>query len=210
MSTHYSVNRVTLSNNERINTNFNDFMNENKDWLKEEVTKNTTKTNRCVFDGSSYGWFYLDDNENIIGVCRYGGNYIKPIIHTVYKYLENQIDEETISMYKKDDMDILQYLVVVEYETILYELRDKGKEIWNKIHSNYDYYQMLEDDFEDFILNDFYNDLKEIDFETLKQTSLNTLLKKYKKLYDSDWIEKKKQSFMGLRDEFICSKTETV
>jgi len=212
MSTHYSVNRVTLSNNERINTNFNDFMNENKDWLKEEITENTTKTYRCVFDGSSYGWIYLDDNENIESVCRYGGNYIKPIIQTVYHYLENQIDKETISVYKKYDIDILQYLVMIEYDfgEKEFEIKKLGKEVWDKIFTHYKWNEMLNDDL-DFILDCFGDELNDNEnIETLKHSTLNTLISKHSKtmfpFIDNDFIEKNIKHFNDVRDSVFDTK----
>jgi hypothetical protein len=181
MSTHYSVNKVTLSNNERINTNFNDFMNENKDWLKEEITIDTTKTIRCVFDGSSYGWFYLDENENIQSVCRYGGNRVKEIVDTLDGFLSYQIDEKTKSVYKKDNIDILQYLIMVEYDfgEKEFEIKKLGKEVWNKIFTHYEWDEMLNDD-SDYIFDLFWEELSDKEnLETLKHSTLNTLISKH-------------------------------
>ena len=210
MSTHYSVNRVTLSNNERINTNFNDFMNENKDWLKEEITENTTKTYRCVFDGSSYGWFDLDENENIQSVWRYGGNYIKEILDSLDGFLSNQIDTETYQNYKNDvGIDIFRYTIISEYnfDSLEFEIKKLGKEVWNKIFTDYEWDKMLNDDL-GRILDCFWSELMIYENEeTLKHSTLNTLINKHSKTMfpyiDDDFIIKNLKHYNEVKEEIL-------
>lgn len=192
MSTYYQINRVKLSNEKRINTNINEVISYSDGYLKIEKSSNSKDDYFNIKDkNGNYGWIHIDDNNNIEGIDRYGGNNIRGILSVVKSFMRKQIDNKTYNFYKKNQIELEDCLVVDEYTLGNFEneILNKGKKLWNCLNT-YDYDTKMEDEVVNSILECGFGDFlfDKVELKELENLKPNELIDLY--LNDSDcWIK---------------------
>ena len=180
MSTDYTLNKVQLSNGNRINPNINDFIKYYDGLLKiDKEEQNDYGKSYGVLNEENglYLWFFTDFDGYINSCCRYGSNWNETTSSLLISYIIDKfIDSDTLSFYsEKFDIDIRYWILLSEHQIDrFYDLCGKGNiELINLIYGD-NYY-------ETFKLTDFESYLENLEDEELKLTFLQ-LVDRYCKL----------------------------
>lgn len=62
--------------------------------VREQLSTDTTETNRCLTDGRNYLWVYTDDAGFVGNVTRYGANAPSKILNAIARTFETDIFSE--------------------------------------------------------------------------------------------------------------------
>ena len=119
MSTDYTLNKVKLSNNKRLEVNIDDFIKEYEGYLtiEKEEENNYGKSYGVKNSEGLYLWFFTDFDGVIDSVCRYGRNYFEDISSILKSYSISQLDSETIKYYQSEySINITNYILISEYD----------------------------------------------------------------------------------------------
>ena len=216
MSTNYSVQKLTLTDNRILNTNFDDFLNDN---TSKDIEVVKTEDDRDDYfplkdkDGN-YCWVQLDENRNVTEFWRYGKNDVTDIIIQFKFFLKNQYGWESLQKYENYGIGLDEILVIDEYNFGDFQrlVKSKGETLWNEIFTDFTWDEMMKEDFEINFADDFWDFLNNnFTLEGVQRFTLDHLVDMYFENIDTthyckDFVVKHCDLLIDLCDEVIMKK----
>jgi hypothetical protein len=88
--------------------------------VREQLTGDTTETNKCLTDGRNFVWVYINDTGFVGSVTSYGANAPSKILNAIAQTFDTDIFSEYEPQYwgfdTKEEWDAWQHKLAKEYD----------------------------------------------------------------------------------------------